>query len=97
MLSHGGIDRQAYPLFGRDGTKDGASIEVIEIKLSGNKARDRARSRAREARERDQHRSGESGEQRFALLRAQTPHPAGLGDADLLHGPAGLYLADARE
>ncbi|MEZ5178868.1 MAG: hypothetical protein R2746_11490 [Acidimicrobiales bacterium] len=28
---------------------------------------------------------------------AQVPHLAGVGDADLLHGAAGLHLADARE
>jgi hypothetical protein len=38
--------------------------------------------------------SGERGEERFALLAAQPAEPTRVGDADLLHGAAGLDLAD---
>ena len=97
MLGHGGVGGQTHALFGCDLTKYGSTVEVIKTEFYGNKARECARSRPRKARERDQHRSGEGGEQRFALLCTETPHPAGLGNADLLHGTAGLNLANARE
>ena len=38
---------------------------------------------------------GEGGEQRLALLLAETADAAGVGDADLLHRAARLHLADA--
>src|SRR5262245_14454358 len=95
--------RQAHAALRGQRPEHLAAQHQLEVEPVGHALSDRGGARARRARDRDQQvpAEGETAlervEQRAALLLAQAPHPAGVGDADLFHGPAGAYLAYAWE